>query len=137
MLGRYKALKVAGTDFIIFMLRNIILYALIFNAYLHFQDDLDLLFLSISFSFAVLLAILMEKIRLRFLPAMIIAIIIAVMVRVITFFIFNVFSPLGAGLDKDFFYLYFDKEFIPALIPSLITWLFNFLALRKPGFIHF
>lgn len=137
MLERFKTLKTSGTDVLIFILRNIILYALLYNAYLHFREDLDLLFLSISFSIAVLLAIFMEKIRLRFILSVIMAIFITIIIRAITFFVFKVLSPLDPGLDKDFFYFFFDRDFIPALIPCFIVWLFNFLALRKPGFIHY
>ncbi|MBN2531271.1 MAG: transglutaminase domain-containing protein [Spirochaetales bacterium] len=137
MSGRFEDFKTPGTDILVFILRNSILYALIFHAYLYFREDLDILFISVSFSIAVITAILMEKIRLRFVISIIVVILIIIIIRGMTFFLFKTLSPLDPGLEKDFFYFFFDRDFFPAILPCFVAWFFNFLALRKPGFVQF
>ncbi|MBN2439739.1 MAG: transglutaminase domain-containing protein [Spirochaetales bacterium] len=137
MLEKSRQTGVTGTDFIIFILRNLVLYGLVFAAYLHFQDDVNILFISIAFSCAIIVAVVMENIKLRLLPAILSVVLITLMIRLLIFSIFSFLSPLDAGPDTDFFYLHFDKDFVPAMLPAGIAWFFNFYALRKPGFIHF
>ncbi|MBN1699029.1 MAG: transglutaminase domain-containing protein [Spirochaetales bacterium] len=135
MFRKFRLLSVSIPDLIIFILRNIALLGLLLHAYLHFKDVLNPVYLIVAFCLAIIFALWMEKIKLRFLPALVTAILLIIIVRFIFFFIFTLLSPFDTGIEKDFIFFLFDKDFFPALIPSFIAWLFNFLALRKKGFV--
>ncbi len=123
-----------GRGFWIFIFRNLLLYFLLFNAYLHLKKDLDLVFLSIVFLIAVLSALWMEAARLRFWGALLLALAFPVLLRVLFFLVFRLQISVSPGPDTDFLYFFFDRNFIPALLPFYIVWLFNFWALRYPIF---
>ncbi|MBN1413441.1 MAG: transglutaminase domain-containing protein [Spirochaetales bacterium] len=124
------------TAIILFAMRNVILYILMFNFHQHFREELNLLFLSASFCVAVILALWMEKVKLRFSAGVIGIVFTIILLRTFFFFIFSIIIPIDGSYEADFLYLYFDREFFPALIPSVIVWLFNFLALRYPIFVY-
>lgn len=121
-------------DAIVFLLRNIVLYFLLFNVFLQVSDVVDISFLSGAFILAVVLAIWSEKSRLRLLPSFIIIAAIPVLLRIISFILFRAGQNISPGISSDFLFFNFDKDFYPALIPFLIVWLFNFLALRYKTF---
>lgn len=121
----------------LFLLRNLALYFLLANSFLQFRGELDLAFLSAAFGLAVLLALWQEKARLRFLPALLAAAAVPLLVRTLFFLVFRVALRPTPEPSTDFLFLLFDKDFYPALLPYGIAWLFTFLALRLPGFSFF
>ncbi|MBA7606053.1 hypothetical protein ES703_13191 [subsurface metagenome] len=135
MLAKFRRFR-PGRGIWIFLFRNLLLYFLLFNAYLHLRRELDFLFLSIVFVLAVLMAVWMEKVRLRFWPAILLALISPVLLRFIFFLTFGMQRAISPGPDTDFLYFFFDKDFFPSLLPFFIVWLFNFWALRFPSFIY-
>jgi hypothetical protein len=115
---------------LLFILRNLVLYLLLINAFLHFKGELRLLFLSATFILALLLALWLEIARLRFLPSLLLVVFIPVLLRGVFFLVFGALQALSAGLEADLNFFYFDNDFFAALIPFFIVWLFNFLSLR-------
>jgi len=120
---------------LLFILRNLALYLLLINAFLHFKGELRLLFLSATFILALLLALWLEIARLRFLPSLLLVLFIPVLLRGIFFMVFGALQALSAGLEADLNFFYFDNDFFAALIPFFIVWLFNFLSLRYHLFV--
>ncbi len=125
-----------GRGFLLFLVRNMILYFLLLNAYSHLKRELDIVFLSSVFVLAVLIAVWTERGRLRFLPALLLILLIPLGLRFLFFQVFGLQRSLSPGPETDFLYFYFDKDFFPGLLPFLIIWLFNFCALRFPVFIY-
>jgi len=115
---------------LLFILRNLALYLLLINAFLHFKGELRLLFLSATFILALLLALWLEIARLRFLPSLLLVLFIPVLLRGLFFMVFGALQALSAGLEADLNFFYFDNDFFAALIPFFMVWLFNFLSLR-------
>ena len=121
--------------FWVFLLRNLLLYFLLFSSYLYFQESLSLPFLSAGFILAVLLAFLLERLGLRLLPACLVALTAPLVLRLIFFLVFRVQIWISPGVSTDFFFFYFDRDFFPAVFPLVLVWLFNFLALRRQSFV--
>jgi transglutaminase-like putative cysteine protease len=121
---------------LIFVLRNLVLMSLVVNAYLHFKGELNLVFILVSFVLAVILAVWMERVKIKLVFAVLITVLTIVILRFVFFFVFRLFQPLDSGLEANFLYFYFDKDFFPSLIPCAVAWLFNFFALRYRWFIH-
>jgi transglutaminase-like putative cysteine protease len=119
---------------ILFLLRNMVLSFLLVSVYLQLRDELDLIFQGSALLLGVLLALWMEKGRLRFTPAFLIACILPFALRAVFFLVFRLQRAAAPGQETDFLFLLFDKDFGPALVPYGIAWLFNFLALRRGGF---
>lgn len=112
-----------------------VLYFLLVNAFLQLRDELDLVFQSAAFLMAVLAALWMEKARLRFLPSFLIAAALPVALRALFFLVFRMQRAIASAPATDFLFLYFDKDFFPALAAYAVAWLFTFLSLRRPGFV--
>jgi transglutaminase-like putative cysteine protease len=126
----------ALASILLFALRNLVLISLLVNAFFHFKEELNLAFVIVSYILAVVSAVLLERTKLRLLPAFIIVGVSAVALRFLFFGFFKLFIPLDRGIDADFLYFYFDKDFFPSLVPCAIAWVFNFLALRYRWFIY-
>jgi transglutaminase-like putative cysteine protease len=119
----------------LFLLRTLLLYLLVVNAWLQLKDQLDLLFLSSAFLIGVLSGLWMEKTRLRILPALLIAAAIPVVLRALFFLVFRLQRAAASAPATDFLFFYFDKDFFPALAAYAVAWLFSFLALRHRAFL--
>ncbi len=120
---------------VIFLMRNLVLYFLLYNAFLHVKDILNLIFFSSAFLIALLASIWMEKSRLRALPALVITAVLPFVFRMVFFLVFNLQQRISPGIYTDFLNLFFDTNFYPAIVPFYIVCLFNFLALRSSRFI--
>ncbi|UCF95813.1 MAG: transglutaminase domain-containing protein [Spirochaetaceae bacterium] len=120
----------------IFLVRNLLLYFLFFHAYLYFRADLDPVFLSVGFVLAVLLALLMDRLRLRFWAAFLLFVTTVFCLRLLFFLVFRLQAALSPGPHTDFLFFYFDKDFFPGLVPWMLVWLFNLLAFRYPRFVR-
>ncbi|MBI9102331.1 MAG: transglutaminase domain-containing protein [Spirochaetales bacterium] len=68
--------------------------------------------------------------RFRFLPAVGLFGLILVAIRFSGFLIFSIM-----GESADLYYFLFDLNYLPLLLPLIISWLFSYWALRRPGFI--
>jgi transglutaminase-like putative cysteine protease len=121
---------------LVFTLRNLLLYFLLANAYLHLREELSLAFLSLAFAAALLTALAAAALNLRFWAGLAAALLLPLLLRVLFFLIFSLQRASAPGPDTDFLYFLFDKDFFPALLPYLIVWTFNFWALRKPAFLY-
>jgi hypothetical protein len=119
----------------LFLLRNLLLYFLLANSFLQLRDQLDLAFQSAAFLVAVLAALWMEKSRLRFLPSLLLASALPLLLRGLFFLVFRAQRAMVSAPATDFLFLYFDKDFYPALAAYAVAWLFNFLALRERRFV--
>ena len=117
------------------LLRNLALYLLMFHGYRHFKDELSVPFLTAVFFLALLFAAIMQFNRLKLFPAIVLAALFPFLIRATLFFIFGIMAKVDPAPESDFLFLNFDRDFYPSLIPWLIVWLFNFLALRFPSFI--
>jgi len=120
----------------IFGVRNLLLYFLFFHSYLYLRSDLDLIFLSVGFVVSVLLALWMDRLRLRLWVAWVLFFLAVFCLRLLFFLVFRLQAALSPGPHTDFLFFYFDKDFYPGLIPWMVVWLFNLLALRYPRFVH-
>lgn len=121
---------------LLFALRNLLLYFLLVNAYLHLKEELSLLFLSMAFAAALLVALVTVAFRLRFYAALTAALLSPFLLRGLLFLIFTLQRRAAPGPDTDFLYFLFDKDFIPALLPYVLIWTFNFWSLRRPAFLY-
>ena len=119
----------------LFLLRNVILFFFVFNAFLQLHEQLDLPYQSAAFLLGVVAALWMERSQLRFLPALLLACALPVVLRAAFFLVFRLQRTLAASPSTDFLFLLFDKDFPPALVGFALGWLFNFLALRRHGFV--
>ena len=133
--GKAAAQMPRGTVAALFLLRTAVLYFLLLNAFLQLRDELDLVFQSAAFLAAVLAALWMERARLRFLPSFLLAAALPVALRALFFLVFRMQRSIASAPATDFLFLYFDKDFFPALAAYAVAWLFTFLALRRPGFV--
>ncbi|MBN2553143.1 MAG: hypothetical protein JXB06_10255 [Spirochaetales bacterium] len=120
----------------IFIVRNLLLYFLFFHAYLYFRGELDPFVLSAGFLLAVLLALGMNRLRLRLWAAFLAFLVAVFSLRLLFFLVFRVQSALSPGPHTDFLFFYFDRDFFPGLLPWMLVWLFNLLALRYPQFLR-
>ena len=118
------------------MVRNLLLYFLFFHSYLYLRSDLDLIFLSVGFVVSVLLALWMDRLRLRLWASWALFILAVFCLRLLFFLVFRLQVSLSPGPHTDFLFFYFDKDFFPGLIPWMVVWLFNLLSLRYPRFVH-
>jgi transglutaminase-like putative cysteine protease len=125
----------ATRGLVLFLLRNLVLYALLLNTFFQLRDELDLVFQSAAFLLAALAALWMEKGRLRFLPSLAMAAALPVVLRASFFLVFRLQRAIASAPATDFLFFYFDKDFYPALVGFAVAWLFNFLALRHRPFL--
>jgi protein-glutamine gamma-glutamyltransferase len=125
----------AASALAVFLLRNLVLYFLLVNSWFQLHDLLDLGFQSAAFAVGCAAAAWMERGRLRFPPALLAAAALPVLLRVLFFLVFRLQREVAPGPSTDFLFLLFDKDFPAALIPYAVAWLFNFLALRRRGFV--
>jgi hypothetical protein len=121
----------------LFALRNGLLYFLFVHAYLYLREDLSLTFLSGGFAAAAALAAVLERARLRLWVAALSFAGAAAAARAALFVVFRLQTLLAPGPETDFLYFSFDQNFLPALLPWTIVWLFNFLALRYRSFLRY
>jgi transglutaminase-like putative cysteine protease len=119
----------------LFVLRNLVLYFLLVNSFLQLREQLDPLFQSAAFLVAVLAALLMERSRIRILPAVALAAALPILARAAFFLVFRAQRAIASAPATDFLFFYFDKDFFPALAAYGVAWLFNFLALRLKTFV--
>ncbi len=134
-LFRSGVLKNANRRLVVFLLRNFILYFLLYNAFLHLKDILNLVFFSVVFVIAVIIGLWTERARLRFLPSLIVILVLPFVLRFLFFIVFRLEQRLSPGIYSDFLNLFFDTNFYPLLFPFYIVCLLNFLALRNERFI--
>ena len=120
----------------IFVVRNLLLYFLFFHSYLYLRSDLDLIFLSVGFVLSVLLALWMDRLRLRLWAAWLLFFLTVLCLRLLFFLVFRLQAALSPGPHTDFLFFYFDKDFFPGLLPWMVVWLFNLLSLRYSGFVR-
>ena len=120
----------------IFVVRNLLLYFLFFHSYLYLRSDLDLIFLSVGFVLSVLLALWMDRLRLRLWAAWLLFFLTVFCLRLLFFLVFRLQATLSPGPHTDFLFFYFDKDFFPGLLPWMVVWLFNLLSLRYPRFVR-
>jgi len=120
----------------IFLIRNLLLYFLFFHAYLYFRGDLDLVFLSAGFVLAVLVALSMDRLGLRFWAACLLFLIVLFSLRLLFFLVFRLQAALSPGPHTDFLFFTFDKSYFPGLLPWTVVWLFNLLAFRYREFVR-
>ena len=121
-------------SFILFLLRNLLLYFLLINSFLQLRDQLDLAFLSAALLIGILAGLVMERMRLRFLPSLALAVLLPFALRALFFLVFRLQRAIASEPATDFLFFYFDKDFFPAIVGYAAAWLFNFLALRHPRF---
>jgi transglutaminase-like putative cysteine protease len=124
-----------GRELALFLLRSLLLYFLLVNSFLQLRDQLDLVFQSAAFLVAVLAALAMERSRLRFLPALLAAAALPVVLRILFFLVFRLQRTIASTPATDFLFFYFDKDFFPSLAAYVVAWLFTFLALRHRPFV--
>ncbi|MCD6122012.1 MAG: transglutaminase domain-containing protein [Spirochaetales bacterium] len=124
----------SGRKTALFLLRNTVLYYLLFNVFLQVSDIVDIGFLSGAFILAIALAVWFEKTKLRLLPALIVIALVPILLRIVSFIFFSTGQNISPGISSDFLFFNFDKNFYPSLVPFLTVWLFNFLALRYKTF---
>jgi len=84
---------------------------------------------------AVIAAVVMERARLRTLPALLAAAALPFAVRGAAFLAFRLAQRALPGLDVDLLPLRFDRDFVPGLTVWSVAWLFTFVARRRPGFV--
>jgi protein-glutamine gamma-glutamyltransferase len=120
---------------VLFLLRNLVLYFLLVNSFLQLREQLDPLFQTAAFLAAVLAALAMERSRLRMLPAVALAAALPLAAHALFFLVFRAQRAIVSAPATDFLFFYFDKDFVPALAAYAVTWLFNFLALRRKTFV--
>jgi transglutaminase-like putative cysteine protease len=84
---------------------------------------------------AVLAAVVMERSRLRTLPALVAAAVLPFAVRAFVFLVFRLVQRAAGGPGADLLPLLFDRDFAPGLAAWSVAWLFTFLARRRPGFV--
>jgi transglutaminase-like putative cysteine protease len=130
-LKQSRELKLA-----IFLVRNLLLYFLFFHAYLYFRSDLDLVFLSVGFVVAVLLALWMDRLGLRLWAACLLFAVAVFCLRLLFFLVFRFQAAVSPGPHTDFLFFTFDKGFFPGLLPWTVVWVFNLLAFRYPEFVR-
>jgi transglutaminase-like putative cysteine protease len=118
----------------LFLLRNLVLYFFLVNGYLQLREQLDIFFQCAAFLVGVLVALWMEKGRLRFLPALLLAAALPAALHALFFLVFRLQRAAAPGPATDFLFLLFDKDFPPSVVAFALAWLFNFLALRWRGF---
>ena len=116
------------------LLRNLILFFLLLNAFLQLRDQLDLIFLSAALVLGIFAGLLTERARLRFLPALALAVALPIALRALFFLVFRLQRAIASAPATDFLFFYFDKDFFPALAGYAVAWLFNFLAMRHQRF---
>ncbi|HET6485723.1 MAG TPA: transglutaminase domain-containing protein [Spirochaetia bacterium] len=120
---------------LLLLLRNLLLYFLLVNAYFQLRETLDLTFQTVVFLLAILTALLLAASRLRFLPSLVLAAAVPLGLRALFFLVFHLQRVIASGPATDFVFLYFDKDFFPALVVWGVAWLLNFLARRHPPFL--
>ena len=116
----------------VFLLRNLLLYFLLYHAYLYFRGDLNLLFLSIGFVLAVVLALWMNRLRLRLWAACLLFVLTVVCLRMLFFLVFRLQILLSPGPHTDFLFFTFDKDFFPGLLPVSCVPRVSGLQLGRP-----
>jgi transglutaminase-like putative cysteine protease len=122
-------------DAALFLLRNVVLYFFLVNAWLQLREGLSILYQCAAFAIGAVAAVWMEKGRLRFLPALLLSAALPAVLRAVFFLVFRLQRSLAPGPGTDFLFFLFDKDFLPALVPYAVAWLFNFLALRRRAFV--
>jgi len=120
---------------LIHLFRNLVLYALLLQAHRHFQSELSLAFLTTAFLFSLLFAVITHFTELRFVPALLLALVMPYLLRAICFALFHLISRIEPSVQSDFLFLGFDRDFYPALIPWIVVWAFNHLALKSLRFV--
>jgi protein-glutamine gamma-glutamyltransferase len=118
-----------------FLIRNLVLLFLMVNGYAQLREQLDLAFQCAALLLGVLTALWMERGRLRFLPALLLAAAVPLALRMVFFLVFRFQRLAAPGEGSDFLFLLFDKDFPAAVMVFAVAWLFNFLALRRRGFV--
>jgi transglutaminase-like putative cysteine protease len=120
---------------VLLLLRSVVLYILVFNVFLQLKDQLDLAFQSAMFLTAALAALWMERARMRFLPALLLAALVPLVLRILFFAVFRVQRAVVSAPATDFLFFLFDKDFFPSLLGYAVAWLFTFLSRRYRSFI--
>ena len=120
---------------LIHLFRNLVLYALLLQAHRHFQSELSLAFLTTAFLLSLLFAVTTHTTNLRFAPALLLALVMPYLLRAICFALFHLISRIDPSVQSDFLFLGFDRDFFPALIPWIVVWAFNHLALQSLRFV--
>ncbi len=120
---------------LIHLFRNLVLYALLLQAHRHFKSELSLAFLTTAFFLSLLFAVITNTTDLRFLPALLLALLMPLLLRAVCFALFHLISRIDPSVESDFLFLGFDRDFYPALIPWIVVWAFNHLALRSLRFV--
>ncbi len=130
MRGKSESLQ----SLVLFLLRNLLLYFLLLNSFLQLRDQLDLSFLSAALALGIAAGLGMARARLRFVPSLLLAAAVPVLLRALFFLVFRLQRAIASEPATDFLFFYFDKDFFPALAAYAVAWLFNFLASRYPRF---
>ncbi len=133
-MKRGEARRALTRDAALFLLRNLVLYFFVFNAWLQLKEGLSIPFQCAAFAIGAAAAVWMEKGRLRFLPALLLAAAVPAALHAAFFLVFRLQRSLAPGPGTDFLFFLFDKDFAPAILPYAVAWLFNFLALRRRSF---
>ena len=120
---------------LIHLFRNVVLYALLLQVYRHFQSELSLAFLTTAFLLSLLFAVITHTTDLRFVPALLLALVMPYLLRATCFALFHLISRIEPSVQSDFLFLGFDRDFYPALIPWIVVWAFNHLALQSLRFV--
>ena len=119
----------------LFLVRTLVLSFLLVNTWLQLNSQFSLAFQGAAFAAAISAALWMEKGRLRFLPALLLAALLPFALRALFFLVFRLQRAIASAPATDFLFFYFDKDFWPALVTWAIAWLFTFLALRVRFFV--
>ena len=83
---------------------------------------------------SLLLGLLLERSRLRFLPAAALFAALTAAARGALFLLFRLYQARTPSPEADFLFFRFDSTFIPMLVPLCLVWLFTFLSSRYRSF---
>ncbi len=118
-------------------LRTLALGFLVLQAALQLRDVVDPWFQVAALAAGVLVAVGLERARIRMLPAFFLAAAVPVLLRAALQLAFGLEARLAPGPAADLAPVYFDRDLVPALLPYAAGWLTTFLALRRPAFAFF
>ena len=135
MQGKPEPAREPAREALLFLLRNLLLYSLLAASFFQLRESLDLAYQSAAFALGVLAGLAMVRVRLRFLPSLLLAAAIPVLLRALFFLVFRLQRLAVSVPATDFLFFYFDKDFFLALVPWAVGWLFTTLALRHRRFI--
>ena len=116
---------------LISLLRQLSVLFLWVNAWLYLASLIDLAFLGVFFVATALIALAAVRLRVRFLPALALAVLLPWVIRGLLFLVIpGVAGPNPSPWDS--LYFWWDKNLFPLLAPGLLLWGATYLTGRSP-----